>query len=323
MEDVDKKGELTDILRRMSKTIGVMAGASRRKLDESTNVAKESTFRIAESAANTAGTLFEATASTADFLRSMPGRALERLIQEAPVPVFLLPTGPHADDFLLVFDFHRMIKELKSGVLVRPVIQLYTGREDFDRAYFADHLKDEFVRQFNLAKEKERIDYEADVENFESKRRTAKEEMTGPFGWVGGIIFQYIFSDPTGMTALVFLALFVHKGKRAFRPLMDYIDLSTQMRKREKELSSRIQELDKKFNRNNKTFQRAVNHIDVVVHPQIVTLVELICEVEGVSVIPTSDDAMASDYPDITELLIVPDYVEALPSDYRPLLTVI
>ena len=323
MADADKQSKPTEWLRRVSRNVNARADASRKILGDSSQVVRSSTSRIIQMSGSVSETLVESTAEAAELLRSMPGRALERLIQEAPVPVFLLPTGSQADDFRLVFDFHQVLEQLRSGILVRPVIQLYTGREDFDRTYFADHLKEEFVRQFHLAKEKERLDYEADVEEFESKRTTAKEEMTGPLGWVGGILLQHAFSDPTGMTGLILLALFVHKGKRAFGPLMEYLDLTTKMRTREKELGSRLRGLDKKFDSKNKTFQRAVNNIDVAVHPRIQTLVELICEVDGVVSAPLDPIVFATDCPDITKFLNTSEYIEALPSEYRPLLDVI
>ena len=95
--------------------------------------------------------------------RSASARAVDKLFREAPVPVFLLPTGSNPADFKLAFDFKDMMNELRSGILVRPVITVFIGREDFDETYLTNQLKDEFVRQFNKARDAERESYESDI----------------------------------------------------------------------------------------------------------------------------------------------------------------
>lgn len=319
----DKQSKPVEYLRQASEALGRTSDTARKRLSESADSAIESASRMAERASDASSTFLDSTTSAIRLLRSTPARALDGLFRKASVPVYLLPTSSNPADFKLVFDFGEMMQELRSGILVRPVIMVWAGRRDFDEDYFADHLKDEFVRQFDIARDNERDAHEADIENLASRRQDAKREMAGPLGWMGGIGLGAVAFDPSGIMALIYLGLFISKGKRAVTPLIDYMSLGKQVGRRSKEMERRLQDFDKQFDRKNKVFQRAVRNLDVAVHPHLQTLVELMCEVDSVPFTPGRLEEVPNDYPDVQKYLQTAGYIEAVNEDYRSLLGVI
>lgn len=80
--------------------------------------------------------------------------AMSQIVQECTVPVFLLPTGSGCRDFKCIFCFEEVIEKLTSGILVRPQVQVWSGREDIDRTHLTEILKQDFICQFNAARER-------------------------------------------------------------------------------------------------------------------------------------------------------------------------
>ena len=56
-------------------------------------------------------------------------KLLDKVFPECPVPAFMLPTGPSADDYRLLFRLDEMLENLESGILVRPKIQVWAARK--------------------------------------------------------------------------------------------------------------------------------------------------------------------------------------------------
>ena len=66
----------------------------------------------------------------------------------------MLPTGPSPEDYALLFQFDEVLDNLESGILVRPKIEVWAARESgHDLERFGRELKQDFVRQFNEARE--------------------------------------------------------------------------------------------------------------------------------------------------------------------------
>jgi hypothetical protein len=242
------------------------------------------------------------------------------MFPRCPVPVYLLPTGSQAGDFYLAFAFDDLMDDLRSGVLVRPAIEVWTGRSDFDRDYLAEHLREEFVRQFDDARATMRQAFEEELESIDSRRQRAKDKAAEPVGWLAGAGVGNALFDPTGVGASILLFLALFKGKKIVAPLMEYLDLTNQRGAREKDMNRQLDELDKRFERKNKPFRRAVDALDVTLHPELRELVRMFCEVDHVLHVPIDLDEESNAPPGIAEFLSLPDYLAAVPAVYRPLL---
>jgi len=118
--------------------------------------------------------------SALDALAKTPSRTVERFIRKASAPVYLLPLGPNPENYFIMMEFEEMLEKLREGLLVRPILMLYVGRSDFDHSYFADHLKDEFVRQFSEAREQEYSKHQVDIEVMRLQKESARDEMARP-----------------------------------------------------------------------------------------------------------------------------------------------
>uniref|UniRef100_UPI0006519810 hypothetical protein n=1 Tax=Crocosphaera watsonii TaxID=263511 RepID=UPI0006519810 len=104
------------------------------------------------------GEVTEKAKDTATVLTGVAGTVREQAVQkfnqilpEVIVQTYLLPTGTQDSDFYCYFDFTDIALQVNSGLMVRPKLVVWTGREDIGRKYLAEILKDSFVQQMNTA----------------------------------------------------------------------------------------------------------------------------------------------------------------------------
>lgn len=70
------------------------------------------------------------------------------LASDVEIPVYLIHNTPDAEDYTFLIDFERFLRESKSGLFARPVLKIWAGRSDFDRATFARNLREAFSHEF-------------------------------------------------------------------------------------------------------------------------------------------------------------------------------
>jgi hypothetical protein len=97
--------------------------------------------------------------------------AMNQVLQDCTIPVFLLPTGSSNQSFKCVF-LDEAIANLSDGILVRLQVQVWAGRADIDMTYLVQTLKEDFVCQFNTVINKNLKNKQQELEaNFNSKNK--------------------------------------------------------------------------------------------------------------------------------------------------------
>ena len=281
--------------------------------------------------------LLTGTASIANQLQQIPGDVLDKLFQECPVPMFILPIGPAPEDFVIVFQFDEMFDNLKSGIFVRPKIEAWAARDEgWDVEHLGKELKREFTRQFDATRERMVKSGEVDIKKLEAQMERQSREMSNKLtgtvsslvkapiqATLGGMMlnpFTAMFTWPLG---LCYLGLAVYNGYQAFNLPLKYLEIRSnrgETRQELREQERKSDQLEADFDSKNEAFQRAVGNVEIKTHPQLQTLYRLICEKEGISFQPGTTGAVSGDAPDARPYLENRDFRNKLPRRYRNLL---
>ncbi|MEM6678668.1 MAG: hypothetical protein AAF675_12435 [Pseudomonadota bacterium] len=83
-----------------------------------------------------------------DALPERPALPDLGLWKKAPIPVYLLHRSGDPEDYFFVLDFEAFMAESRRGTFVRPVLEVWAGRDDFRRDHFARALREAFTREF-------------------------------------------------------------------------------------------------------------------------------------------------------------------------------
>lgn len=68
--------------------------------------------------------------------------------REVPIAAYLVHRSDDPEDYFFLFEFGEFVERSKAGFLVRPKLQVIAGRQDFNRATFARHMREAFGREF-------------------------------------------------------------------------------------------------------------------------------------------------------------------------------
>ena len=252
-------------------------------------------------------------------------KLLDKVFPECPVPAFMLPTGPSADDYRLLFRLDEMLENLESGILVRPKIQVWAARKSgFDLQRFGEELKVSFLSQFNDARDRLIDEGLVKIDNLELKRERLSDEIRAEAS--GPTLKSATRWTAAGIVGLPVLVLFLALG---FRPrtkliglLRDYLRVRGDKKQAEQKLAREVGELESRFDKKDKAFQRAVTKIEVRVHPRIRNLAVSVCDAAGVAFSDDGSEPESGDVPDLEPYLRDPRYRERVPYRYQWLLTV-
>ena len=292
-------------------------------MDSKPHKLKAASKNILSSATSTADAVQGAAEKTLDSVAEKSKAVfreqfLGRIFSECLVPAFMLPTGPSPEDYVLMFRFDEMLDKLKSGILVRPKIEVWAARESgHDLERFQQELKQGFVCQFNEAREsliKARQPGIDDLEfRLEGLSDAVKTEATGPSlrsaaGWT--------LLTVTALPLLLFsLWLGFRPRTELIRLVWDYLSVRGEKKRAQQELDREINKLQSEFDQKDKAFQRAVKRIGVRVHPRIREVASLIHQAEGIFS-PVSPEPEFGDIPDVEPYLGHPKYLEHVPKRY-------
>ncbi|WP_299962776.1 hypothetical protein [uncultured Roseobacter sp.] len=80
------------------------------------------------------------------------GVSLPTLGRQVALPVYLIHNSADAEDYFFIFDFEEFVEQSRQGWFVRPKLQLWAGRSDFNRRAFARQFRESFAQEFDLAR---------------------------------------------------------------------------------------------------------------------------------------------------------------------------
>ncbi len=246
----------------------------------------------------------------------------------------MLPTGPSVEDYAFVFNLEEMLDNLRSGVFVRPKIEVWSARDsDYEVEHFIEELEQDFVRQFNEAKEELEKAWGAHMKSASTAEAQAsqklKKELTGPTltsvsRWGGAAVASSSLIAMLGgpqavlLLPLLMLAIGLRPRTKMISLLRDYVSLRGERSQIESDFSSELEELESSMDSKNKTLQRAVKRLEVKVHPRIQEVARFICEAENVEF--SGPEPESVDVPPVGLYLRHHLYLERLPRRYHRLL---
>ncbi len=253
-------------------------------------------------------------------IQNVPGKVKDLVFQPCPVPTFLLPTGTSARDFACVFRFDELLDQLRGGILARPHIEVWAGREDIDREQIAGVIKQAFTNQFREQRKKiiaERLDGKGlNVLQLAEEKKKAKEGATNAaLGAASWAMFMLLFTNP--IVDLIFLGLALYEGTGIFSSIWNHFGTSGKLKAAEKELEKEREKLEQELDGKNEQFKAAVSKLNIRVHPFLQTMVQDFHEIERFPYLP-SETVAENEAPKVGDLLLRD--LDLMPEWYRPLL---
>ncbi len=83
------------------------------------------------------------------LLDSLPDLKMPDLTKRAEISVFLVHNSRDPEDYFFLFDFEEFVDRSNGGYFVRPVLRIFSGRDDFSRTRFAREFREVFAREFD------------------------------------------------------------------------------------------------------------------------------------------------------------------------------
>ena len=313
--------------------VGKAADATTSAAGQAAGATASAAGKAADATTSAAGQAAGATASAAgntlDAVASAPKVAFSKIFPECPVPAFMLPTGPYAEDYVFVFQIEEMLDNLQSGVFVRPKIEIWAARDSgYNLEHFIEELEQDFVRQFNETREELEKANEAQIEKVAMVEAHASEELkaelTGPTlnsaaRWAAAGVASSLIPLLGGPQAalllpLLLLGIGLRPRTKMISLLREYLSVRGERSQSQSELSNELEKLESSMHSKNKTLQRAVKRLEVKVHPRIQEIARLICEAERVEF--SASEPESEDIPDVEPHLRHTAYLEQLPQKY-------
>lgn len=83
---------------------------------------------------------------------SVPTFGWPTLGRTVDIPVYVVHNSPDPEDYFFIFDFEQFVEMSRGGAFVRPKLQVWVVRDDFDRAAFARQFRTSFAKEFEAAR---------------------------------------------------------------------------------------------------------------------------------------------------------------------------
>ena len=310
---------------------GVTASATGSVVDATTSAAGQAVDATTSATGKAVDATTSAAGKAVDAATSAPGRVVKMVFPDCPVPAFMLPTGPYAEDYVFVFQIEEMLANLKSGVFVRPKIEIWAARDSgYNLEHFVEELEQDFIRQFNETREELEKAREAQIEKVALVEAHASEELkselTGPTlnsaaRWAAvGVASSLIplLGGPQAalLLPLLLLGIGLRPRTKMISLLREYLSVRGERSQVQSELSNELERLESSMDSKNRELQKAVKRLEVKMHPRIQEIATLICQAEGVAFSPAVPEQDSDDIPDVEPYLRHPQYIERLPQKY-------
>lgn len=75
--------------------------------------------------------------------------ALPEFSKTVTIPVYLVHTSDDPEDYFFLIDFEDFVEKSRSGLFVRPKLEIWAGRDDFSRSTFAGYFRETFAAEFD------------------------------------------------------------------------------------------------------------------------------------------------------------------------------
>ena len=269
-----------------------------------------------------AGKALTATGSaTGDVLSQLKSMSIDKVFPECPAPPFMLPTGLGVEDYVIVFDLDEITNRLRSGLFVRPKIEVWSGRSgEYDLEHFGQELVQDFLNQYEEARQGlastyqpgiNELDAERDRLSMEVRKEAAGPTLTSAARWALMATVPPVF--------LLALALGFRPRVKLIGLIGEYLGTRGERRRTQEALDRELKALESRFDSKNRAFARGVKKIEVREHPEIRRIARLIAE-SGDDDDPRPPLPRGEAPPDIKRYLRHPRYLERLPERYRKLL---
>lgn len=79
----------------------------------------------------------------------LPDIRMPELTREAEIAVYMVHRSAGAEDYFFLFDFEEFVAKSEGGYFVKPVLRIFTGRDDFSRSRFARQFREVFAAEFD------------------------------------------------------------------------------------------------------------------------------------------------------------------------------
>lgn len=170
------------------------------------------------------------------------GWTLPKMTKDAEIDIYLVHASADPEDYFFLFDFENFVEKSKGGAFVRPKLRVYAGRSDFGRLVFARQFRQVFATEFD-------------------SMRSALANKNKKQGWLSwSTPFNLATDLISGFVANVVLALALSVGRKLLG------DFSLPKVFKGKSAESKLQnEIDETKDR----VEKALMHIDVVLHPEL------------------------------------------------------
>lgn len=180
------------------------------------------------------------------ILDQLPTVKMPTIGKTVDVPVYVIHNSTDPEDYFFIFDFEQFVERSRSGMFVRPRLQVWAGRSDFGRRRFARQFRESFSREF------------------ESARTALAQTDTSNFGWMGQFVgagLGAISGSLPGFIALIVLALATSVGSAIWSALPNRPRLG-RTKSDEEKLEDSIADTQRKVD-------AALAAMDITVHPQL------------------------------------------------------
>ena len=293
--------------------VGKAADATTSAAGQAAGATTSAVSRAADATTSAAGATAAAAGNTLDAVASAPKVAFGKIFPECPVPAFMLPTGPGPEDYVILFRFEELIEKLRSGVRVRPKLELWAARDKgYDLEHLAREIKEDFVSQFEEFREALIRDRLIPIEKLTIEQERLGNQIKNDFiGLAAGSAFMMLSAAP-----VLLLGLWI-----GWRPkikllslLKEYMYVRGERDQFVEQFNSEIKKLNSEMDSKNKALLRAVKRLEVKVHPRIQEIARLICEAERVEF--SASDPESENIPDVEPYLRHTAYLERLPQKH-------
>ena len=340
-------GELmSDENNRLRRSMGAATGrtkdAGKGVLGAAGRLSRTTAGAVGNTAASSAGFvqsasqgLWSRTVSLAAQLQQLPADAVDTLLPECPVPMFIVPKSPDLEDYCLFFRLDEMFENLRSGILVRPKIEAWAATDaGWDVERLGAQLETEFSQQFQQEHERFIKSREIDVKKLERNLERKSSEMSSRLGRAGSSLAKApiyagagalslnpltgAFTWPAG---LIFLGMALDSTNNVVAESSGFLKARSMRKEGQRELKDAGKDLDeawKEFDEKNKAFREAVSNLEIKAHPHLQEFYRLICDRGRVAWAPPTA-AVATNVPDVRAHLADRNFLKKLPRRYRKL----
>ena len=285
--------------------------------------AKDGWEKLGAFSADTWEKVSENSGKALQAIHQAPSTFSDLIFRDCPVPLYLLPIGGAPDEFICRFDFKDVTTKLHRGILVRPRIDIWAGRDDLDREQLSRVLQDEFTRQLHEERRKRAIEVQ--------RESTARAQQGQQAPVQPGLDIQsslkialsaaqlmLVVTNP--VVDLLLLALAIGVSSNAAVAVLKPLFFSSPLEDVEGEIETELRRLEVECDAQSQRFQAAIGQLSVQIHPVLRALTQAFAEVtceQGPPIMHQEDSLRC---PEVTALLLEPGYRQQLPAHMLPIL---